>query len=141
MRTGGCLCGAVRYELDAEPGPLIHCHCRFCRRAHGAAFVTTTLVASDRLRVVSGGAAIRRHVDRHFCGICATRLYNRVADHPAATMLVVSSLDVEPTRAPALHVNLESKAPWYTILDEAPCFDALPPGVEASLRKLEPTEE
>ncbi len=132
-RAGGCLCGAVRYELDADPGLLINCHCRFCRRAHGAAFVTTTRVATHRLRIVKGAEAIRQHGERYFCGICATRLYNRIALQPAATMLIVASLDVEPDREPAIHVNLESKAPWYVIRDEAARFDALPPGVQASL--------
>lgn len=135
-RAGGCLCGAVRYELDADPGALINCHCRFCRRAHGAAFVTTTLVATSRLRVVQGADEIRHHRDRYFCGICATRLYNRIAEQPAAAMLIVASLDVEPEREPALHVNLESKAPWFVIRDEAPRFEGLPPGVERNLQDL-----
>jgi len=135
VRTGGCLCGAVRYELDAEPGPLINCHCRFCRRAHGAAFATTTMIATGRLRFVQGEEAIRHHRDRYFCGVCATRLYNRIAGQPAAAMLIVASLDVEPDREPALHVNLESKSPWYVIRDEAQRFDALPPGVSAGLRE------
>ena len=38
---GGCLCGAVRYESDALTGPIAHCHCATCRKAHGAAFATT----------------------------------------------------------------------------------------------------
>jgi hypothetical protein len=136
-QTGGCLCGAVRYVLDADPGALINCHCRFCRRAHGAAFVTTTLIATSRLRFVQGEHEIRHHRDRHFCGNCATRLFNRIADQPAATMLIVASLDVEPDREPALHVNVESKAPWYVIRDDAPRFDGLPPGVARNLQGIE----
>jgi hypothetical protein len=135
-QTGGCLCGAVRYELDGETGPLVDCHCRFCRRAHGAAFVTSMLVATDRIRFVSGEDAIRHHSQRFFCGVCATRLFNRVPAHPAATMLIVASLDDPPSTPSALHVNLESKAPWYEILDSAPRFDALPPDVDSTLEKM-----
>jgi hypothetical protein len=30
MLTGSCLCGSVAYEVDADPGPIVHCHCRTC---------------------------------------------------------------------------------------------------------------
>jgi len=36
--TGGCLCGAIRYEYDGEPGPANYCHCADCRRCTGSAF-------------------------------------------------------------------------------------------------------
>jgi hypothetical protein len=38
--TGSCLCGAVRYEATGPAGPMVHCHCRTCRKAHGTAFST-----------------------------------------------------------------------------------------------------
>jgi hypothetical protein len=139
--TGGCLCGAVRYALEGEPGPLINCHCRFCRRAHGAAFATTMLVPSRALRFTRGEDEIARHASRYFCRTCAGRLFNRLDAHPAATMLVVASLDDEPTGEPVLHVNLESMAPWYTIRDDAPRFDGFPPNAEASLQALEAQPE
>jgi len=136
-QTGGCLCGAVRYALDGELGPLMNCHCRFCRRAHGAAFATTTLIATARLRITQGEDAIARHASRYFCATCAARLFNRLDEHPHATMLVVSSLDHEPAQEPVVHVNLESKAPWYVIRDDAVRFDAFPPNVASSLRAVE----
>ena len=58
--SGHCLCGAIRYELDGEIGDLVNCHCQFCRRAHGAAFATTTLVATRDLRVPGGEYLIVR---------------------------------------------------------------------------------
>jgi hypothetical protein len=45
-------------------------------------------------------------------------------------MLVASALEDEPTRPPAMHLNLESKAPWHETLDAAPRFDGLAPGME-----------
>ena len=44
MLTGSCLCGSVAYEVDADPGPFVHCHCRTCRKTHGSAFSTVTSV-------------------------------------------------------------------------------------------------
>jgi len=58
-QTGRCLCGAVRYELSSEIGPLVNCHCRYCRRAHGSAFVTITWVRRDDLRFVAGEDAVK----------------------------------------------------------------------------------
>ena len=38
MLKGSCLCGGIRYEIDAELGPVTNCHCSQCRKAAGAAF-------------------------------------------------------------------------------------------------------
>lgn len=136
--TGSCLCGGVRYELAGEIGPLVNCHCRFCRRAHGAAFVTITWVRKDELRFTVGADTVKEfRTDgvgvRAFCEECGTRLYNQAQSNPDFVALIVSSLDVDPDRAPILHVNVESKAPWYEILDGRPQFDGLPPGAEQAL--------
>ena len=48
---------------------------------------------------------------------------------PGRTALVVATLDDEPTARPAMHINIESKAPWYEICDDLPQFSALPPGL------------
>jgi hypothetical protein len=133
-RTARCLCNAVELEVDTDAGLLINCHCRSCRRAHGAAFVTTTPVRDEAVRVVRGEDAIGRHVGRFFCAHCASRLFNRSDDHPGVTMIVVSCLDEEPTGAPAMHLNLESAAPWYEILDDAPRYDGFAPGMQPKRR-------
>ncbi len=133
-RTGHCLCGAVRYELAGDVDRLTNCHCQFCRRAHGAAFATTALVATKDLRVIAGEDVIVRHEGRHFCGACGTRLYNRGQSSPGATSLVVASLDEDPTESPVAHVNVESKAAWYEILDDKPQYPGFPPGVDAAMK-------
>jgi membrane dipeptidase len=61
MRTGRCYCGAVRYELVGSIGPLLNCHCKCCRRAHGAAFVTSCLERRRDLRVTAGDAQVREY--------------------------------------------------------------------------------
>jgi len=129
-RTGGCYCGAVRYEVQGRLGPAVNCHCRFCRRVHGAAFATVALVRSDEIRIE--GAALREYPSgegsRFFCGECGGRLFNRPASDPGLTMLAIATLDEEPAESPVMHVNVESKAPWYTIRDELPQYPGLPPG-------------
>ena len=111
--TGGCLCGDVRYRLDGELGPLVNCHCQFCRRAHGSAFSTVSRVRKSALRFTSGEEQVSRFGGRHFCRRCATRLYNTGDSMPDHVVLVVAGLDQEPSEGPVVHVNVESKAQWY----------------------------
>jgi hypothetical protein len=130
-QTGRCLCGTVRYELASELGPLINCHCQYCRRAHGAAFVTLSGVAASALRIVTGEKAIREWRtagvgSRAFCEHCGTRLWNRAESRQDFLTLVVATLDAEPARGPVMHINVESKAPWYEILDALPQHPAFP---------------
>jgi hypothetical protein len=76
-RRARCLCGAVGIEAETDAQLLINCHCRACRRAHGAAFVTTTPVPTEGFRIVRGEAQVGRYDGRFFCARCATRLFNR----------------------------------------------------------------
>ena len=49
--TGGCMCGAVRYECSAEPIAMGNCHCRDCQRATGSAFAAAVLVPISAVNV------------------------------------------------------------------------------------------
>ena len=133
MRTGGCYCGAVRYELRGELGPLVNCHCRDCRRAHSAAFATGSLVRRADLRFTSGEEAVREYETpngfRYFCERCGGRLFNRARSETEFVVLLVASLDDEPTDEPVMHINVEARAPWYEILDDRPQHQAMPPGI------------
>src|SRR2546428_526017 len=72
--TGGCTCGAVRYECTAEPVMAFNCHCRDCQRATGGAYVPAVVVPRNALRVtgevkdfgVRGGGRDRRSVSALF---------------------------------------------------------------------------
>ncbi len=132
MRAGGCLCGAIRYELEAELGPVTLCHCQYCRRAHGAPFVAVSFMRSDQLRWVSGADLIQEVRTegvgcRAFCRRCGSRLYNRPESAPHVTMLVVGSLDDDRGVQPLMHINLESKSAWYEIRDDLPRYQGFPP--------------
>jgi hypothetical protein len=134
--TGRCLCGAIHYRVNGDVGVLVNCHCQFCRRAHGAAFVTTTPIASTKLVITEGETLLARYKGRFFCSQCGSSLFNRPESTPAVTALVVSSLDEAPATEPAIHCNVESKAAWYEILDDKPQFDAFPPNADAVMEKL-----
>ena len=58
--TGGCMCGAVRYECEVEPIAMGNCHCRDCQRATGSAFAAAILVPTSTVNI-TGGEILRSH--------------------------------------------------------------------------------
>ena len=102
MLTGSCLCGSVAYEVDAGPGPIVHCHCATCRKAHGSAFSTVTNVPHDRFRWTRGESLIRGFESspgkkRYFCTRCGSHI---VADAPAPA-LSCCGWDASTRRSPS----------------------------------------
>lgn len=82
---GGCLCGAVRLEIAAEPFRVGICHCLDCRKHHGAIFHTFAVFPADAVSITGTTANYR---DRYFCPVCGSSLFSRSADEieiPAGT--------------------------------------------------------
>lgn len=135
MHQGSCLCGAIKYEIESDLKAIVHCHCKFCSRAHGAAFVTLLLMQASDLRIVQGEDKIGRFhvdatgVDRCFCLKCGTRLYNHVLS-AGRLALVVATLQTDEILRPVAHCNTESKCSWYKIDDELPQFLKAPSPAE-----------
>jgi len=141
VRSGRCLCGEVRYELDADLPPLVNCHCQYCRRAHGAAFVTIGWLPRSSFRFTAGEESVKRYTTgggyhRCFCGLCGTRLLNSETSETGFISLIVSTLDDDSHPGPVLHLNVESKAPWQTISDELPQHQSFSPEVITDLKRL-----
>ena len=75
--TGGCLCGAVRYEASGDPASVIFCHCESCRKHTGAPVVALAGFKLEQVRFTLGDRAIYEStpgVKRGFCGRCGTPL-------------------------------------------------------------------
>ncbi|SHF56147.1 Uncharacterized conserved protein [Kaistia soli DSM 19436] len=90
-RTGGCLCGAVRFELDGEPFLIGVCHCADCRKESGSAFTFYAKWPRAAFRVTG---ETRTYAGRDFCPACGARLFNL---HAEDVELRVGSLDEAPT--------------------------------------------
>lgn len=124
MIRGGCLCGAVRYELEGPFEEAHHCHCSRCRRFHGAAFATYVRGNAAGLRVADGGGRSKEFrssppVRRTFCADCGSSLFFA---HDAAPRFVwvaagsVDDADAGEVR-PDAHTFAGSKAPWWPVDD------------------------
>lgn len=131
MHRGSCLCGSIVYELDSDLKAIVNCHCRFCRKAHGAAFATVLFVPFSRVTLVAGAELIEKYhvenlnADRCFCRKCGTRLYSHQPSS-GMTSLAVASLDVDVPLRPLAHINTASKCSWVQIEDNLPQFPSSP---------------
>ena len=146
--TGSCLCGDVAFEVSGPVEGLCHCHCSMCRKSHGAAFVSFVRAAKRDFRWLRGADRMRRYESspgtfRSFCARCGSAL--PAAPEGVDGVFVPAGLFAEdPKLAPLPHYFVGSKAPWYTIPDSQPQFEAYPPGwgdAIPSPRKTEPTPE
>lgn len=128
MLEGSCLCGSVRYEIQGELGPSVHCHCVQCRKASGASVTTNASVAASDFRFVQGEALVGEFESspgniRCFCTKCGSPLIKRIAADPSKLRFRLGTLDSDPKTRPAAHIFLRSKAPWTVITDDLPQHD------------------
>ena len=125
MKSGGCLCGAIRYEVRGKIGPIDHCHCSMCRRSHGAPFSTFGQIRRAELLVVAGAELLTTYasssaVGRSFCAHCGSRLFFRHAALPDHEFVAIGTLDDDADLKVEAHIFVGSRAAWDIIHDELP---------------------
>lgn len=130
MIKGSCLCKKVRYAIDGPIGPISHCHCLSCRKAHAAAFSTVTRVDTDNFRIESGEEYLTPYESspgkkRYFCSLCSSQIYAYKEGDPYYVVRV-GTMDDDPGVKPLRHIFVSEKAPWYSIDDKLPQFEQWP---------------
>lgn len=116
IRTGGCLCGAVRYRVTGPMGPVVGCHCTTCRRLSGH-HVASTSAPSDRVEITGAVAwyACSDDARRGFCPVCGSNLF---FDGPGANLSIhAGTLDLPTGLALAGHIFCAEKGDYYAIAD------------------------
>ncbi len=118
-QTGGCQCGAVRYELRHEGKALYACHCRDCQKQSSSAFGMSLIVAPEDLRFVRGQNRLRSWDTRgddgrikrcHFCPDCGTRIYHGSDRADEDISIKAGSLDDTAALSPVAQIWLKSAA-------------------------------
>jgi hypothetical protein len=131
---GGCRCGAVRYEVIAEPMAVMNCHCRDCQYASGGGFSTVAVVPAAAFRVTKGTPKrftvkgdSGRDITRCFCDTCGTPLFS---EPPGGTIMVVKAGTLDDPSWLKLAGNLYTKSaqPWAHIDPGLMQFEKMPPG-------------
>jgi hypothetical protein len=125
MLTGGCSCGAVRYETDAAPFHRTLCHCVDCRRIAGAPAVAWFTVEAPDLRFVKGTPVTHRSsakVERSFCGACGTPLTYRNDGYRHEVDVITCTLDDPAAASPQDHTFASQRLPWMRVDDGLPIY-------------------
>ena len=132
--TGGCLCGAVRFEVVLPAKWCANCHCTMCRRAHGAPFVTWVGLDASAFRMIRGEAERARYASspaatRTFCAKCGSPMTFESERWAGEIHVARACLPDELSLSPMAHAFFSDRAPWLEIHDELPRRGG-PTGVE-----------
>jgi len=121
--TGGCACGAVRFELTAPLVSSMYCHCTRCQRRTGTAASANGRAAPGSFRVVQGEDQLRAWkpeggAEKWFCGDCGSALFSRVPGDVDAIGVRLGAIDGDPGIRPSVHQFVGYAAPWEAIPDD-----------------------
>lgn len=130
---GGCLCGAVRYEMNGQPlfGGL--CYCSDCRKtssSHNAALAVplSSLAVSGELKRYASIGSSGKPVARSFCPNCGTHIFSEGENRAGVAMLKVGTFD-DPEQFKPMAAVFVSRAPsWDQPPAGLPAFPEMPPG-------------
>jgi len=130
--TGGCYCGAIRYESDDPPVEPGICHCRQCQRWTGSAFLAVAGFPLTGFRYTKGNPKHNQSssiVERCFCPDCGSSLHSRylvnlgddnAAENPEHVLVSIGTLDNPEVVEMEYHYGVESQLPWVHFDDELP---------------------
>ena len=131
VHAGGCLCGVLRYETRADPVRVTICHCRFCQRATGSAYMVEPIFRCEDLTVLAGQPSVfdirssgsGKVVHVHFCATCGTKLYLTFERFPGLCGVYAGTFD-EPN-----WFSIDSKNSKHIFVGVARHDTILPAGV------------
>ena len=129
--TGGCYCGAIRYESDKPPLSAGICHCRECQRCTGSAFLAVVGFPLTGFRYTKGSPKVNQSssiVERCFCPDCGSPLHARylvklgeeITENPDHVLVSVGTLDKPEVVELEYHYGVESQLPWVHFDDDLP---------------------
>ena len=133
--TGGCACGAIRYEASAEPMMMFNCHCRDCQHATGGPAAHAVIFPADAFRFVRGtpryhdsAAASGDAHRRGFCADCGSRLTGGQNPEGSSGIVGVTagSLDDPALFRPQMDIFTAQAQPWAWMDPALPKFEQMP---------------
>jgi hypothetical protein len=130
-RSGGCLCGAVRYIVQWPPRALVVCHCSDCQKQSGSALSVVGVSARDDIEV-SGMLETFSHpgssgqtVDRRFCNRCGSPILTdtEAARGDGIIFFKAGTLDRTSDLKPVMHYWTSSAQHWFAIPEGVKCLE------------------
>lgn len=130
--TGGCLCGALRYEVSGRPKAAVHCYCNDCRRSSGSGHCTHVICAEADFTLHGTPASYERRADsgtlvrRHFCPACAAPLFSTGDGGSGLVFLRAASFDDPNVVTPQASVYASRAPKWDPVDPALPAFPEMP---------------
>ncbi len=130
---GGCLCGEVRYALDARPLAVNACHCDQCKKLTGATHLLMLLAERDDFAHLQGEvtrfrkvADSGREIDIVRCANCGVRMWHEPLSAPNLVFIAAGTLDDTGWAVPTSHIWTEKAAPGVEFHDDAVVIEGQP---------------
>jgi hypothetical protein len=131
VHEGRCLCGTVSYAVASPPVRVTFCHCRFCQRATGSAYLVEAIFKKEDVSVLNGNPAVYQHVSTgsgknihiYFCSLCGTKLYLSLERFPDVLGVYAGTFD-DPN-----WFDRTAPTTKHIFLDVAQCGTIIPAGV------------
>ena len=116
--SGGCACGSIRYECNANPVLMFNCHCRDCQQASGSAYAAIVVMPKAAVQVrgepryhkVVGQSG--KAIERGFCPSCGSPVMVKLERLPDVLAFQAGSLDDPATFQPKADVFISSAQSW-----------------------------
>ena len=130
--SGGCLCGALRYDAHGAPLYAGHCYCGDCRKASGSGFIAFIAFAranvhfSGPVRQHRSPSASGRVAVRNFCAQCNSLVYGGERDISESFTLYAGSLDDASLFRPTIAIFTRGRPAWAVIPPGLTCFEGAP---------------
>ncbi len=116
--SGGCACGAIRYQADVDPVGAVNCHCRDCQRAGGSAYAAVLMVPQASLNLRGEPHYYKtvgdsgKTVQRGFCSACGSQVMMKIERRTDVVGLHAASLDDPSVFRPAIDMFTASAQLW-----------------------------
>ena len=123
--TGSCLCGAVKWKLDARPLAVNACHCTDCKKTTGATNVVMLIASNDAFSFTGEIHAYRkradsgRELDIQRCAKCGTRMFHHNLASNALVFIAAGTLDDPSWAIPTSHIWVEKISPGVAMEEDA----------------------
>lgn len=130
--SGGCLCGALRYEAVGEPINMGHCYCADCRKASGSGFIpfmgfqASALTITGPTRQTVTPSARGTDSTRNYCAVCSSLVFGGVMGESDSFTIYAGSLDDPTVFRPQIAIFAAGRPDWAVVPPNLAIFDRLP---------------
>ena len=131
--SGSCQCGAMKFEITAEPLTVYVCHCNACKKQSGGAFGMAMVVPADSVKMTQGTPKVYvktaqsgRTAECDFCPECGNRLFHRLGAGVPIVLVKTGVIENAGDLKPAVHLWTEEADDWITIPDDVIQYEQQP---------------